>query len=248
MKNQLRYSIILLTSLFFSFNTKAQTVFEDVVYLKNGSIIHGMIIEQIPNKSIKIQTKDENIFVCSLDEILKITKEEENSPTNNYSGIDYNRIKKSGYINITELNFAFGIGDIYRGYNAYGIQTVNGYLYTSRLSFGVGAGLLIDAHEGTALIPLFADLRIYFLEQKPITPFITIDLGYSLCTDNNNKGGFLINPSLGIKAYASSKAALHFSIGYLVQSDTRSVSYYNYTRVNETVETGYLNFKMGVSF
>lgn len=35
----------------------------DVVYLKNGSIIRGMIIEQIPNVSLKIQTKDGSIFV-----------------------------------------------------------------------------------------------------------------------------------------------------------------------------------------
>ena len=50
-------------------------VYQDVVYLKNGSIIRGMIIEQIPNKSIKIQTKDGNVFVFEMDEIEKITKE-----------------------------------------------------------------------------------------------------------------------------------------------------------------------------
>ena len=49
--------------------------YQDVVYLKNGSIIRGMIIEQIPNKSIKIQTKDGNVFVFEMDEIEKITKE-----------------------------------------------------------------------------------------------------------------------------------------------------------------------------
>lgn len=49
--------------------------YQDVVYLKNGSIIRGMIIEQIPNKSIKIQTKDGNVFVYEMDEIEKITKE-----------------------------------------------------------------------------------------------------------------------------------------------------------------------------
>lgn len=48
---------------------------EDVVYLKNGSIIRGLIIEQIPNESLKIQTKDRNVFAFTFDEILKITKE-----------------------------------------------------------------------------------------------------------------------------------------------------------------------------
>ncbi|MFY0644981.1 MAG: hypothetical protein JXR19_10985 [Bacteroidia bacterium] len=49
--------------------------YQDVVYLKNGSIIRGMIIEQIPNVSIKIQTADANVFVFKMDEIEKITKE-----------------------------------------------------------------------------------------------------------------------------------------------------------------------------
>jgi TM2 domain-containing membrane protein YozV len=60
--------------------------YEEVVYLKNGSIIHGLIIEQIPNKSIKIQTKDGNLFVFDIEEVEKITKEpvkEENLSSNN---------------------------------------------------------------------------------------------------------------------------------------------------------------------
>lgn len=50
-------------------------VYVDVVYLKNGGIIRGMIIEQIPNVQLKIQTKDESVFVYKMDEIEKITKE-----------------------------------------------------------------------------------------------------------------------------------------------------------------------------
>jgi len=50
--------------------------YEDIVYLKNGSIIHGTIIEQIPGESIKIKSKDGNLFVFKMDEIEKMTKEE----------------------------------------------------------------------------------------------------------------------------------------------------------------------------
>lgn len=49
----------------------------DVVYIKNGSIIRGIIIEQIPNVQIKIQTKDGSIFVYKMDEIERMTKEQE---------------------------------------------------------------------------------------------------------------------------------------------------------------------------
>jgi hypothetical protein len=48
---------------------------QDVVYLKNGGIIRGVIIEQVPGKSIKIQTRDGSVFVHQLDEVERITKE-----------------------------------------------------------------------------------------------------------------------------------------------------------------------------
>lgn len=54
----------------------AQEVSEDVVYLKNGSVIRGIIIEQVPGKSLKLKTRDGNIFVYSFEDIEKITKEE----------------------------------------------------------------------------------------------------------------------------------------------------------------------------
>lgn len=57
-------------------NTKNEnTEYVDVVYLKNGSVIRGMVIEQTPNLSLKIQTKDGSIFVYKMEEVEKITKE-----------------------------------------------------------------------------------------------------------------------------------------------------------------------------
>jgi hypothetical protein len=83
--------IFLVLTSYFSIN--AQTNYEDVVYLKNGSVIHGIIIEQIPNVSIKIKS-GQNTFVFKIDEILKMTKEEitiDQTSTNNIkinSGIE----------------------------------------------------------------------------------------------------------------------------------------------------------------
>ena len=57
--------------------------YQDVVYLKNGSIIKGMITEQVPNESLKIETKDGNVFVFKMSEVAKMTKEkvaEEETP------------------------------------------------------------------------------------------------------------------------------------------------------------------------
>ena len=61
--------------LFVSAMVFAQTnSYTEVVYLKNGSIIKGIIIEQIPNEKLKIETKDGNVFVYEFKDIEKITK------------------------------------------------------------------------------------------------------------------------------------------------------------------------------
>lgn len=47
----------------------------DVVYLKNGGVRRGIIIEQVPGESLKIKTNDGSVYVFKMDEISKITKE-----------------------------------------------------------------------------------------------------------------------------------------------------------------------------
>ena len=47
----------------------------DVAYLKNGSIIRGTILEMIPDSTLRIQTIDGNVFVFSMREVQRITKE-----------------------------------------------------------------------------------------------------------------------------------------------------------------------------
>jgi hypothetical protein len=53
----------------------AQITQRDVVYLKNGSVIKGAVLEQIPDKTVKIQTSDGSIFVFQMSEVERITKE-----------------------------------------------------------------------------------------------------------------------------------------------------------------------------
>lgn len=48
---------------------------EDVVYLKDGGVVRGIIIEQIPNQSILIRTRDGNQFRFQMDQIARIARE-----------------------------------------------------------------------------------------------------------------------------------------------------------------------------
>jgi hypothetical protein len=64
--------LILLLTLTMMFGQNIE--YEDVLYLKNGTIIHGLIIETVPGELIKIQS-GRNVFVYQMSEIEKITKE-----------------------------------------------------------------------------------------------------------------------------------------------------------------------------
>ena len=72
MKKLFLFLVLVLTSVIMF----AQSSYKEVVYLKNGSMIKGVILEQVPNESVKIQTSDGNIFVYPMSEVQKITKEQ----------------------------------------------------------------------------------------------------------------------------------------------------------------------------
>lgn len=67
--------LILFAFVVISIGAYAQNNLRDVVYLKNGGITKGIIIEQVPNQSLKIQTADGSVFVYKFSEIEKISKE-----------------------------------------------------------------------------------------------------------------------------------------------------------------------------
>ena len=78
MKNYIRLFILAAVILLSVTALVAQT--KDIVYLKNGSVIKGMILEMIPEKTIKIQTADGNIFVYNMSEVEKVGKEAAAAP------------------------------------------------------------------------------------------------------------------------------------------------------------------------
>jgi hypothetical protein len=49
--------------------------YNDVIYLKDGGIIRGSIIEQVPNVSVKIKTKLGSVLDFKMSDVDKITKE-----------------------------------------------------------------------------------------------------------------------------------------------------------------------------
>jgi hypothetical protein len=95
---------------------------QDVVYLKNGSVIRGMIIEQIPNTSLKIQTKDGSVFNYRIDEVQKISKEAAKRDPLTL------RSEKSPGLAFVMSFFITGAGQFYNGDVAKGVIQLGGAL------------------------------------------------------------------------------------------------------------------------
>lgn len=135
---------------------------QDVVYLKNGSVIRGLIIEQVPNKSIKVQTRDESIFVYQMDEIEKLGKEEDTS----YSFKKILGPKRTydikGYRGFLDLGYTTGDDGCIQFTTSHGYQ-LNPYFF-----FGAGTGVSYFTDSESALIPVFADLRGNFTNGKKV--------------------------------------------------------------------------------
>lgn len=202
---QLRHSLFLLLTLAFIFNIRvtAQNKTEDVVYLKNGSIIHGTVLEIIPNQSIKIQTADNNLFIFKMEEVDKITKSsKEYYRENNSTPPVYKHQKGSGYVNIPEVGYYFGFGDATlsaygqnvgahkNDYHAISIRDVNGYRVNSNCIIGLGVGF--ESYSGdtnylptTQYVPVFCEVKFFFNSHTSTNAGFAFDIGYNIGLTKN---------------------------------------------------------------
>jgi hypothetical protein len=235
-----KYLVLLLFALITTLSY-AQSNYQDVVYLKNGSIIRGVIIEQVPNKSIKIETADENVFVCQMDEIEKLTKEPYPGKRNSSFS---KQCLQSGYKGIVELGYQIGTGDY--GMDRSKFNIINGYQINPYSSLGFGTGLRYYFDAEVAVIPVFADFRTNFFDNK-ISPYLSLGVGYSFDATNDFEGvGFLLNPTLGVSFKVSDKYALNVGIGYEMQKLDFYYSDYGYYSSTKNSEA--ISINVGISF
>ena len=237
---------VLLLFALFTVHSFAQYHYHDVVYLKNGSILRGVIIEQVPNQSIKIETADHSVFFFELGEVEKFTKE----PLKGRRIVtkDSNALK-TGYRGIVEAGFQLGVGDW--GDDRFKLNIINGYQITPHLSLGLGTGLHFYMDADAALVPLFADFRAYLLDNK-VSPYFSLGAGYSFNASRNFDGvGVLINPAAGVSFKVSEKSSMNIALGYELQRmDFIYYYYYNGYSYNEPTREncGALSLTVGFSY
>lgn len=188
--------------------------YQDVVYLKNGSIIRGIIIEQVPNKQYKIQTIDKSIFVYSMEEVEKIAREEiVNTPDNNNSIKDKNVIKydnkESGFTANIELGPLLYSAGFFR-YTAFSFRSILGGQLSKRVFLGAELGL--DAGNGGFVgVPLGLALRVNMLNGT-FVPIFDFSTGYEYFRIGAHS--YYFTPNVGCKFNISEKASPYLKFGY----------------------------------
>lgn len=164
--------MFLTSSIAFSQNTKTFT-------LKNGSVITGVVIEEVPGQSYKVRTADGSIIVFKAEEVEKIVLNEVGKAK------EKNLVKaKSGlyYYNTSGLSLGAFATEEQTTY-VVGISTVHGINLNNRLFFGAGFEMQITGF-GT-VVPIFFDTRVNFLKTEN-TPYLNLDIGAGINAINEN--------------------------------------------------------------
>lgn len=242
--------IILILAGFVSF---AQPNEEDVVYLKNGSIIRGNIIELVPDGNITIEIMGGSVLVYPMSEVEKMTREENKY---NIAEPKPHIIKHRGYFNISEIGFGFGNQNYYYGgiTSSISMQTINGMQLCRHLQAGIGLGIDYYTSQPVLYNPIFIRISGDIIK-SPVTPYYYADGGYTMVWEDDNnentsyEGGWMINPGIGVKFYSRTKASYHISFGFKTQ-----LSKYTYTNpwdnsvFEEKRKYNRLSMKLGIGF
>jgi hypothetical protein len=217
---------------------------QDVVYLKNGSIIRGELIADPAGGTVKIETVGRNLLVFQDAEVEKVTRE--------LARAAFKYPFTTGYLNMTEVGLS--VGNSYRQNEGrkedITLQTFNGYQFAPYLALGLTAG--VDAYSRITLLPVGLGLR-GDLTKTRIRPYYGLDAGYALDWLNNprqtgnRQGGFFWSPGLGLKFSSRRNHAFLINLAYRQQTTSLETPFGNGTSVTENRFNRVL-FRTGMSF
>ncbi len=136
---------------------------QDVVYLNDGSVIRGLIIEQVPGVSVTIKTRDGSIFVYKMADVMKMTKE----PAMPGAGVVMGTPPKSPGLAFALSFLVVGLGQHYNGEHVKGI--IQEVMVIGGCVMVFGAGL----SEAEYWDPYWG----YYYWDRELTPWFWIGLG-----------------------------------------------------------------------
>jgi len=230
-----------------SFVLLAQRNIEDVLYLKNGSIIRGSIVELVPDSTLKIEIAGGSLLVYKASEIRLIAKEEKAKKEKQKSIITNSHGFRFGM----EGGWVVGSGDN-ENKSPLSLHMQGFYHFLPASALGIGAGL---EFFNTTQAPLYLDLRHYF-NQRYYAPFLFVQGGYlfpvgpehDVVSGYKSKGktSFMVNPGLGFMFPLSERSELTISISYRYQEVKSTIEDYYKPNYEIVEKMNRINFKVGL--
>lgn len=247
----MRLIFVSLLLLFACLYTFAQKKMQDVVYLKNGSVLRGTLVTTQNAGKVAIQIVGNSLFVFDAAEVEKITTEHKRAAL---------EPKKRGFANTTELGLLAG------GSNsspAMSLVTVNGYTLTPYTTIGIGTGIQFwwDLYQSNGwyyynntskIIPLFADVRGDLLPRNKITPlyYARFGYGFAISPDEaiNSKGGVMFGAGAGFKIRGTENLGWFLSVGYHYQKSYSEYPIWDGTSIKTDLRLRRIALQTGISF
>jgi len=223
-------------------------VHQDVLYLKNGGVLRGVVLEDDDSTTVKIEILGGNVFVVETSEIDKRTIEP--APKLKSKGII--TTQPNGLYHEFDMGFPMGFNDNDMFTTGITLDYILGYQYKPKLKFGIGTGINNYIY-GTTLVPVFARVT-GDLMKTAITPFYITDLGFAsnISTSFGNeehRGGLMLFVGTGFKFNTRSSVNYNISTGYKTQfasthriQDWQSAPYSEYRQFNR------IELKIGIGF
>lgn len=216
---------LLLSLLVFATSTVfAQEEKTSTVKLKSGISVEGQIVERTSDGSVKVKTKDGDVFVYRANEIGRIETDGEEMRTNPKA----EKRAERGLGNFKGYKGIVEIGGIYDfDWSAGGAQFtfINGYNFGAHCFLGVGVGVNYIGYgggESIVSVPVFLNVRTPFIKNTRVSPFFGFSAGYNLTVATNcwilytrydyKSNGVYIEPMLGLDFRINRKQAVTFAV------------------------------------
>jgi hypothetical protein len=241
-----RITVIAIVLIFIAIPVSAQRN-KDVLYLKNGSMIYGKLMEVTDNQ-YKIKTSDGSIFIYSSQEVEKFVNEI----------ASYDGRKKSGFGFTLEAGFLVGAQS--SDFKApFSFNILGNITNKTKNIFSLGSGV---EYLGQPYTPLFLEYKFLFSERKT-SPFIFFRGGKLLylredakietttyptyTTEKKYSGGATFTIGTGV-SWAQEESQTYISFAYRYAHT--SYSQKNYYSQIETFKNSYnrLEVKFGFMF
>ena len=175
-KNKLEHIISNHNSFNFGNNLEAELEEQDVLYLKNGRVIRGKIIEMLPDKTVKIRTADGSLFVYQITEVEKIVMEEVKKEEATPAKYAENTMKKEEMPSkMYNTQISFGYGNSFGGFGA----SLQGEL-SENISVHAGGGyfpLSKIYSNAKDMFMVAGGIKVYFNKKSPARFFLDSQFG-----------------------------------------------------------------------